>query len=247
MIKISIVTVVFNRQETIRHALESLLAQTYPNVEVIVIDGGSSDGTLDVLCNLKSSINVLLSEPDSGIYDALNKGFLLATGDVIGILHSDDFYADSRVLDWVANEFLNPNVDAVYGDLDYVSKDDISYIVRRWRSGEYSLKKMLYGWMPPHPTLFLRRSVINRLGLFNSDLRISADYDAILRYFVKGTIYSVYIPRVLVKMRTGGESNKTLKRIWLKTSEDYFALKSNNFGGVLTLLCKNLRKLNQFF
>lgn len=222
-------------------------AQTWPHVEHVVIDGASTDGTVAVLQTCLNAQAVWLSEPDKGIYDALNKGLARATGDVIGLMHSDDFFADDEVLASVAAAFANPEVDAVYGDLDYVAKADTARIVRRWRSGDYSAAKLARGWMPPHPTLFLRRSVIERWGGYDTSFRIAADYDTILRYFGQGRIRPAYIPRVLVKMRLGGESNRSLGRIWLKTREDYRALQRNGVGGVGALVWKNLGKVGQFF
>jgi glycosyltransferase len=246
-LKISIVTAVYNRVDFVADAVRSVQEQTWPDVEHIVIDGGSTDGTLQVLRECLSASAVLVSEPDYGIYDALNKGFARATGDVIGLMHSDDFYADKQVLESVASAFSSFGVDAVYGDLDYVGKSDPARVVRRWRSGEFSAVKLSHGWMPPHPTLFLRRSVVERLGGFDSSFRISADYDAILRYFFQGQIHPTYIPRVLVKMRVGGESNRSFSRIWLKTREDYIALRKNGVGGLGALIRKNVGKVKQFF
>lgn len=245
--KISIITAVYNRADSIAEAVRSVQAQTWPQVEHVVIDGASTDGTVAVLQTCLNAQAVWVSEPDKGIYDALNKGLARATGDVIGLMHSDDFFADNEVLASVAAAFANSEVDAVYGDLDYVAKADTARIVRRWRSGDYSAAKLARGWMPPHPTLFLRRSVIERWGGYDTSFRIAADYDSILRYFGQGQIRPAYIPRVLVKMRLGGESNRSLGRIWLKTREDYRALRSNRVGGVGALLWKNLGKLGQFF
>lgn len=251
--KVSIITAVFNRANSIYDALCSVQSQTWSNVEHILVDGASSDGTLQILqANLKaysgSSYNSLLfSEPDYGIYDAINKGLTRSSGEIIGLLHSDDLFADTEVLASVAIAFEDNSVDAVYSDLDYVSKSNTQKIIRRWRPGHYSPVKLSYGWMPPHPTLFLRRTVIDRLGGYDTFYRISADYDAILRYFGKGRIKSVYIPRVLVKMRMGGESNRTLERICLKTREDYLALRRNGVGGIGALICKNVSKIGQFF
>ena len=170
-----------------------------------------------------------------------------ATGDIIGILHSDDYFADEQVLKHVAEAFVDEGVDAVYGDLVYVAKDDTSRIIRLWRAGEYHPSNLARGWMPPHPTLFLRRRVIERWGGYDTRYRISADYDSILRYFGKGLIRTVYIPRVLVKMRLGGESNRSLGRILRKSKEDYLALHRNGIGGLSVLLWKNLSKVGQFF
>ena len=244
--KISVITAVYNRADTIAQAVRSVESQTWQDVEHLVIDGASSDGTLQALQNCLNDKLVWTSEPDNGIYDALNKGMARATGDVIGLMHSDDFYADEHVLTRVASAFADPNVDAVYGDLDYVSKYDSQKIIRRWRSCFYRPDLLSSGWMPPHPTLYFRRSLIERLGSFDTRFLISADYDFILRYFGRGQIQSVYIPHVLIKMRTGGESNRSLSKVWLKSREDYAALRSNNVGGIWTLLQKNFGKLRQF-
>ncbi len=245
--KITVITAVFNRSHTIAQTIHSVNNQNWPEVEHVVIDGASTDGTLRVLQECLNAHTVWLSEPDNGIYDALNKGLARATGDVIGLMHSDDFFADARVLERVAAAFADPLVDAAYGDLDYVAKDDTSRIIRRWRSGDYTAAKLARGWMPPHPTLYLRRSVIERWGGYDTRYKIAADYDAILRYFGQGQIRAAYIPHVLVKMRVGGESNRSLAKIWLKTREDYSALRRNGVGGVGALAWKNLGKLGQFF
>lgn len=246
MLKISIVTASFNRVDTIAQALASVQGQTWPAVEHIVIDGASTDGTLAVIEAQRDRLAVLVSEPDGGIYDALNKGFARASGDVVGLMHSDDFYADDRVLARVAQAFADPAVDGVYGDLDYVAKADPSRIIRRWRSGAYQRSRLAHGWMPPHPTLFLRRAVIEQWGGFDTGFRIAADYDAMLRYLARGNIRLAYIPEVLVKMRVGGESNRSLSRILKKSREDYTALRRNEVGGLWALAWKNLGKLGQF-
>lgn len=241
------ITAVYNRVGFIGQAVKSVQAQTWANVEHVVIDGASNDGTLQFLQSCLGDKAILVSERDMGIYDALNKGLARATGDIVGVMHSDDFFADDRVLESVASAFADPEVDLVYGDLDYVAKDDTSRTIRRWKSGEYHRSKLAWGWMPPHPTLYLRRSVIERFGGFDTSFRIAADYDAILRYFGRGQARAVYIPRVLVKMRVGGESNRSLPKIFLKTREDYKALRRNGIGGIGALVWKNLSKLYQFF
>jgi len=246
VLKISIITAVLNRADTVTKALESVGAQSWPAVEHIVIDGLSTDGTRQVLEAHRHSLAVLLSEPDHGIYEALNKGLALASGDLIGLMHSDDFYAGNRVLERVANAFADPSVDGVYGDLDYVAKNDPERVVRHWRAGHYDRAKIAWGWMPPHPALFLRRSVIERWGGYDTGFRIAADYDAMLRYLIKGNIHLAYIPEVLIKMRTGGASNRSLSRIIRKSREDYRALQSYGAGGLGTLIFKNVRKLPQF-
>lgn len=243
---ISVITTVFNRANTIAQALASVQAQTWPHVEHIVIDGASTDGTLKVLEAQRERLAALVSEQDEGIYDALNKGLALASGEVVGIMHSDDFYADDWVLERVAQSFADPAVGGVYGDLDYVAKDDPSRIIRRWRSGTYDQARLAWGWMPPHPTLFLRRSVIEKWGGFDTRFRIAADYDAMLRYLWRGHIPLAYIPEVLVKMRVGGQSNRSLSQIVRKSREDYEALRRNGVGGLGALVWKNISKLPQF-
>ena len=256
--KISIITAVFNRADSIAQAVESVQRQTHADVEHVVIDGASTDGTLEALrafsglprrCAPRNdSISfVLVSEPDNGIYDALNKGFERASGEIIGVMHSDDFFADERVLARVVEAFADPEIDAVYGDLDYVAKTDTNRVIRHWKSGEYNPARLAWGWMPPPPTLFIRRRVFEQWGGFDTQFRIAADYDAILRYFGQGKIRAAYIPCVLVKMRVGGESNRSLAKIWLKSREDYLALRRNGVGGMGALMWKNLSKVRQFF
>jgi len=188
----------------------------------------------------------MISEPDSGIYDALNKGVRNATGDVVGLMHSDDFFAHDKVLETVVDAFTRTGADAVYGDLDYVAADDTARVIRHWKSKDFAPRILAQGWMPPHPTLFVRRDAMMRLGLYNTDYRIAADYEAILRWFGKGKLKPAYVPEVLVKMRVGGESNRSFERILRKSREDYRALRTNGVGGVGTLAWKNLSKLPQF-
>lgn len=240
------ITAVLNRVDNIVQAVNSVQQQTYSNLEYVVVDGGSTDGTLEVLHRCLDDRATLVSEPDHGIYDALNKGLARASGEIIGLMHSDDFFADENVLYHVAQIFTDPAVDAVYGDLDYVAKTDTNRIIRHWKAGEYTQGCLAWGWMPPHPTLFLRRQVIEQWGGFDTRFLIAADYDAILRYFGQGKIRAAYIPKVLVKMRIGGQSNHSIRRIFLKSYEDYKALRQNNVGGFFALIWKNLSKLDQF-
>jgi len=244
--KISIITVTFACAQTVGDCLASVAGQSYAEREHILIDGASTDGTLAVLEAHRSALAVLVSEPDGGIYDALNKGIALATGDIVGFLHADDLYADGDVLARVAEAFADPAVEAVYGDLVYVAKEDTGRVIRHWRSGAYSRKRLAWGWMPPHPTLYLRRSVYQRLGLFNTRYRIAADYDLMLRVLSGMTGRVVYLPEVLVRMRMGGASNRSLRHVVRKSWEDYRALRANRVGGVGALAWKNLSKLPQF-
>lgn len=245
-LKLSVITAVYNREDTVAQAISSVAAQSYSDVEHVIIDGASTDGTLDAVQSLARPGMRVISEPDRGIYDALNKGIRNATGDVVGLMHSDDFFAHDRVLEKVAMAFASTGAEAVYGDLDYVAAEDTSKVIRHWRSGEFTPQVLARGWMPPHPTLFVRREAMMRLGLYNTDYRISADYEAILRWFGKGGLSLTYIPEVLVKMRVGGESNRSLGRIIQKSHEDYRALRTNGVGGIQALAWKNLSKLPQF-
>lgn len=245
-VKISLITAVRNKQDTIGDAVDSVLAQTWPNVEHIVIDGASRDGTLHVLERYLDHLAALVSEPDAGIYDALNKGIRIATGDVIGFLHSDDIFASERSLQRIGEQFADPAVDAVYGDLAYVRSRDPAHVVRMWRAGTFSRKKLAWGWMPPHPTFYARREVYLRLGAFDTRYRIAADYDCILRFLGEGRVATKYVPEILVNMRLGGASNRSMSNILLKTVEDYRALTHNKVGAFGALLWKNASKLPQF-
>lgn len=245
--KISIITIVYNRKEFILDAIKSVQNQSWPNIEHIIIDGGSNDGTINLIQDSSYPNIKFISEKDNGIYDALNKGLKIASGDIVGIMHSDDFYASDNILSIVAKAFINYEIDAVYGDLDYISRFKPFKVVRRWRSSLFHSSKLSLGWMPPHPTLFIKRNLIESHGLYNTDYKISSDYDFILRYFKLPSFVSLYIPQVFVKMRIGGESNQTIKKIIIKSKEDYIILRKNNVGGILALIFKNIRKINQFF
>lgn len=244
--KISIITAVYNNCDTIAQALDSVLAQMGADYELVVIDGGSTDGTLEILNRYAERIAVLVSEPDKGIYDALNKGIQRASGDVVGFLHSDDLFADTGVLSRIAAAFADSGVEAVYGDLLYVRKDNPDQVVRYWRAGDFSRSRLGWGWMPPHPTFYVRRGVYVRLGGFDTSYRIAADYDCMLRFLGRGGVRVAYIPEVLVKMRVGGASNRSFRNIIQKSREDYRALRNNGIGGLGALLMKNFQKLPQF-
>jgi glycosyltransferase len=244
---ISIITATFNNVSTIETTINSVLSQIERNVEYIVVDGNSTDGTYEIVQKYSDLISKIIHEPDKGIYDALNKGITCATGDAIGFLHADDFFSDNRVLSDIIATFENNQCDAVYGDLQYVDSLETQKIFRHWKSGDFSYGKLKNGWMPPHPATFIKRDVYFKYGLFRTDLQIAADYESILRFFGKARISCAYLPRVLVKMRTGGASNKSVKNILKKMKEDYKAMKMNKIGGVRTLFMKNLRKVNQLF
>jgi glycosyltransferase len=246
--KISLITAVYNNERHIESAIKSASEQTYSNIEYIVIDGGSTDRTLDVINRHRDKIHQFVSEKDKGIYDALNKGINRATGDVIGFLHSDDLLESNTVIEKIASAFQTNEIDGVYSDLDYVTEGNNGFrIVRHWKSKPFTSSLLMAGWMPPHPTLFLKKSVYEKTGLFNLNYRISADYDFILRTFAQKEFKFHYLPQVNVKMRIGGESNRNLERIIKKSKEDYAILKSHGYSAIYSLLYKNLSKINQFF
>ena len=210
--KISLITPSYNSAETISDTIESVASQNYPDLEYIIIDGASTDKTKDIVSGYKDKLSIkFVSEPDKGLYDAMNKGINLATGDVVGIINSDDFYADNNVLKEISNIFENNDVDVCYGDLVYIKDNLKNKIVRYWKAGEYKEWKLNYGWIPPHPTLFVRKNVYEKFGLFRSDLTMAADYEFMLRIFKKGKVKSKHIPKVLVTMRLGGISSKNIK------------------------------------
>ncbi|HUC31462.1 MAG TPA: glycosyltransferase family 2 protein [Candidatus Paceibacterota bacterium] len=209
--KISIVTICYNSASTIEGTIKSVLSQNYPDVEYIIIDGGSTDRTVDIIKKYQDKIAHFVSEKDRGIYDAMNKGVRLATGDVVGILNSDDLYADDGVLESVARALdASPSSDACYGDLVYVDQADTNKITRTWRSGDFSEAKIRGGWIVPHPAFFPRRQLYERLGYFRLDLRLAGDYELLLRWIEKGKIKMTYVPKVFVRMREGGDSNKSI-------------------------------------
>ena len=246
-VRVSVVTACYNSASTIGTTIQSVNAQSYGNLEHVFIDGYSSDETLNIISAFAQDDHSVLSEPDNGIYDALNKGIARATGDVVGFLHADDFYADDEVINLIAACFRRPEVQAVYGDLQYVSQSDTNKVIRTWNTRAFTPSRLKFGWMPPHPTLYVRREWYERIGGFDNRYRISSDYLSILRFFSNPDFNSVYLPKVLVQMRAGGVSNRSLKNIIQKSREDKAALKSAGVGGLGTLLSKNLRKIGQFF
>ncbi len=244
--KISVITATYNSAATVRDTLESVRKQDHPDIEHVIVDGRSMDGTLEIVAGF-SHISKIISEKDSGIYDAMNKGIRMTTGEVIGILNSDDVYIGGDVLSTVAKAFADPAVMTVYADLQYVHPDDLDKIQRTWITGPFRENSFYYGWMPPHPTFFVRKEVYDRIGLFNTDLRSAADYELMLRILLKYHISTHYIPRVIVKMRAGGMSNATLFNRLRANREDRLAWKLNGLKPYFfTLYLKPLRKITQF-
>ncbi|MCO4293126.1 glycosyltransferase [Solitalea sp. MAHUQ-68] len=245
--KVSIITVVYNNKETIDDTIKSILNQSYKNIEYIIIDGNSNDGTCEIIKSYGDKITKFISEPDKGIYDAMNKGLSLAIGDVIGILNADDFYVNNNVISKIVAAFDQTHCDAVYSDLIYVDQFNISKQIRKWKTGKYKPGSFLNGWMPPHPTFFVRREVYEEHGLFNTLLRSAADYEIMLRFIHKHKIKLGYIPEVLVKMRAGGVSNVSLKNRLRANKEDRMAWQINGLKPYFfTTWLKPLRKISQF-
>ncbi|EGR0524537.1 glycosyltransferase family 2 protein [Vibrio cholerae] len=245
--KVSVITATYNSSQTIVDTVRSLEGQTYADIEYIIVDGASKDKTLQVIEQNCSRVSKIISEPDRGIYDALNKGIQAATGDIIGFLHSDDLLAYPQAIADLVNTMQASQSQAVYADLEYVSKDDISKTVRLWTSGEYQKQNLLNGWMPPHPTFYMRRECYQALGMFDLSFRISADYDSLLRYLWLNSVTMSYLPKVLIKMRVGGASNRSLRNIYKKSCEDIRALKNSQVFWPKALLIKNVSKIPQFF
>ncbi|MEO6347783.1 MAG: glycosyltransferase family 2 protein [Aquaticitalea sp.] len=247
--KISIITATYNSDKTLEACMDSVLNQNYDNIEYVIIDGNSKDRTLDLIkAKAKTQKNITwISEQDYGIYDALNKGIKKANGDVIGFVHSDDCLADDFVISKIVESFQKEHVDGVYGNLHYVQADNSDQIVRNWTSQPFKKNLLNRGWMPAHPTLFLKREVYQNFGNFNLDYRIAADYDFILRIFKNPELNFFYLPYTITKMRVGGASNRNLKNLFLKSKEDFRAAKDNGIPFPLLVLgFKNLSKIPQW-
>lgn len=244
-VKISLVTISYNAVSTIQRCIASVINQTYQNVEYIVIDGNSSDGTQQIINKNKAHIHFFKSEPDQGIYDAMNKGILLATGDVIGILNADDYFASDHVLTDIAESFTRNDADLLYADLDYVNSE--RKIIRKWRSGPYRHSKFNWGWMPPHPTFYAKRELFNKWGLYNLDYGTAADYELMLRFMYLNKANVFYLDQVIVKMALGGVSNQNFKNRIKAWEGDFKAMNRNNIPmPFLSVIFKPLRKITQF-
>jgi glycosyltransferase involved in cell wall biosynthesis len=225
--KITVITVALNSAEYIEDCIKSVIRQDYENIEYIIVDGGSTDGTTEIIKKHERKISKWISEPDRGIYDAMNKGIRMATGDVVGILNSDDFYASQSVIPAVMYEFASQNVHSVFADLVYVKRDSPDEVVRYYRSLNFHPKKFAYGWMPAHPTFFVKRCCYEKYGLFKTDYKIAADYELLVRFLSKNNVSFSYIPRVIIKMRAGGVSTKNIKSNWILNNEIIRACREN--------------------
>lgn len=245
---ISIITATFNSAATIAHCIASVNNQTYPDIEHIIIDGASTDNTLEIVKSIPNRISKIISEPDKGIYDAMNKGIRLTTGDIIGILNSDDLYIDNSVLEKIAVEFTVKNIDCVYADLFYVKKDNTNEIVRHWKTTDFIPGAFKKGWHPPHPTFFLRRAVYEKYGLFNLNFKLAADFELMLRLLEHYKITSAYLQEPLVRMRLGGATGKNIQNIIKQNFECYRAFNTNGIKiSPFYPFYRLLPKLKQFF
>lgn len=246
--KVSIITITYNSASTLKDTIESVINQSYSNLEYIIVDGKSTDGTLNIIENYKNKISNVISEKDHGLYDALNKGISMATGDLIGIIHSDDFYTNNFVIENIVKTIELNKADGAYADLYYVDKDNTNKIFRKWKSGTYKYGMFLNGWMPPHPTFFVKRDCYLKYGSFNLELTSAADYELMLRFIHKNQIKLAYLPEFIIKMRVGGKSNITLKNRIRANQEDRKAWKINGIKPYFyTLYLKPLRKIIQLF
>lgn len=244
--KISLITVCYNAENTITNCIESVIAQDFNAVEYIIIDGGSSDKTINIINNYKHFITHLISEPDKGIYDAMNKGIKLASGNVIGMLNADDSFTDNAVLKEIAGVFEKRDVDVLYADLDYVNAD--GKVVRKWRSGQYSRKSLNLGWMPPHPTFYCKRNLFDKFGFYSLDYGTAADYELMIRFLNFNKLNIFYLKKVIVRMKMGGKSNKSIISRVKGLFFDLKAMRANRILlPVFAIFIKPLRKVSQYF
>jgi glycosyltransferase involved in cell wall biosynthesis len=245
-LKISLITVVRNAENTITSCIDSVIRQNFNNVEYIIIDGGSTDGTVQVIEKYRHYLSHFVSEPDQGIYDAMNKGIKLAKGHIVGMLNADDFFADETVLSSIAAAFEKSNMDILYADLDYI--DYKGRVVRKWRSGAFKRRNLNFGWMPPHPTFYCKRNLFEEFGLYSLDYGTAADYELMLRMLFVHKVPTFYLKKVLIKMKTGGKSNVTLIHRLNGLKNDFKAMRTNRILlPVLTIFIKPLRKFTQYF
>jgi len=248
-VKISIITVTYNSISTIENCLSSIIKQTFKNIDYVVVDGSSTDGTLDLLKKNSKHISTLISQPDNGIYHAMNKGISSAKGDIIGFLNSDDFYYSDQIIDRVVKVFSeDPSLEACYADLIYVDQKDTSRVIRYWKSDKFKSGSFIKGWSPPHPTFFVRSSVYKRYGNFNLKYKFASDVELMMRLIEVCKIRVKYIPEIWVKMRTGGVSNKNLRNILIQNKEVLLALRAHKLpvNLIIFFINKIILRLQQF-
>jgi len=245
--KISIITVCYNSEKTIADCITSVVNQSYDNLEYIVIDGKSTDTTMEIIASFGDQIFKVVSEKDKGMYDAINKGIRMASGDIIGVLNSDDYYTNELVIEDVMSKFNEANSDALYADLNYVDQIDTNNVVRYWKSGDYKPNSFLSGWMPPHPTFFIRKEWYLKYGEYSLELVSAADYELMLRMVLKHGARLAYLPRIIVNMRVGGMSNSSLRNRLRANKEDRKAWEMNGLTPKsYTLIFKPMRKIIQY-
>lgn len=244
-IRISLITVTYNAESTIQRCINSVVNQLFKHIEYILIDGNSSDGTKLIIEHNEKYISIFKSEPDLGIYDAMNKGLQLATGDIVGMLNADDYFVNSEVLLKIAETFDRSGADILYSDLDYVDQD--GKIIRKWRSGEFRARNFNWGWMPPHPTFYVKRACFDKYGLYDLRFGTAADYELMLRFMYHTPVRVAYLNQVTVKMAAGGISNKSYRNRIRAWASDYSAMKKHSLiFPAWSLLLKPLRKIVQF-
>ena len=246
--KVTIITVTYNSSKYLEDCINSVVHQNYNNIEHIIVDGGSTDGTVAIIKSYEPHIAKWVSEKDKGMYDAINKGMKMATGEVIGILNSDDILASDDIITEIANSFIQHKVDSVYGDLTYVEQENLQKILRFWKGGSYNRNRFLYGWMPAHPTFYVRKEIVDKLGGYESHYFTAADYEFMTRYLYRYRISAYYLPKLIVKMRIGGASNGNLFRRLRANRRDYLAMRKNQvpFPFIASVL-KPLIKLHQYY
>ena len=242
--KISIITATFNSSKTIADTIQSVNNQSYANIEHIFIDGGSLDSTLDIVEKKSRREKIIVSETDNGIYDAMNKGINVSSGDIIGFLHSDDIFASSDSVNKIVKKFSKTNTDSVYGDLVYTKNNNV---IRKWTSGSYNKQNFKLGWMPPHPTLYIKKDTYRRYGMYRTDFSTSADYELIIKFLYLNNVSSSYIPSVLVNMNIGGASNRN---IYSRIRAHYYDWKAWNVNKIsrfpIWVFLKPFRKIGQY-
>ena len=249
-LKISIITPTFNSEKNISYCLDSIASQTYKNIEHIIIDGKSTDKTIEIVSKYPNNFAKIVCEKDKGIYDALNKGIKYASGDIIGFLHSDDIFKEASTIEVIVNTFLKSNAEVVYGDLEYIQDLTSDKVFRFWKSSPFKKEKLFHGWMPPHPTIFTKKEIYEGVGGFDPSFKIAGDYKFILQMFSNESLKSFYMPQVITQMKVGGKSNKSLSNIILKMKEDWLALDALHirpYQKVYIIFLKNFSKISQLF